>query len=144
MSRKRKQRRTRPNSTSRRQPRPRPSSRVAPSKPPPNRPLHRPTVTQVLREPTKVEASSTARTRGPQTRNLGSGPLGPPPALGSTSPSTSTPTPALVTKATSKVPHSPRDTRRHPSRAHSTPTNHTATEAPRTALQINSRGLSQT
>lgn len=49
----------------------------------------------------------------------------------------STPAPALVTKATSKVPLSPRapwDTRRPPSRAPNTPTRPTATEAPSHSL----------
>ncbi|XP_013999707.1 cyclin-dependent kinase 19 isoform X2 [Salmo salar] len=117
---------TRSNSTSRRQPRP--SSRVAPSRLLTSRAPPRPTAMQGALEPTPGEASSTARIRGPPTRNLAPGLQEPPQALGSTS----TPAPALVTKATSKVPLSPRDTRRHPSRAHSTHTSHTATEALRT------------
>lgn len=55
----------------------------------------------------------------------------------------STPAPALVTKAMSKVPLSPRapwDTRRHPSRAPSTPTRPTVTEAP--SHSWTSRGVS--
>lgn len=55
----------------------------------------------------------------------------------------STPALALVTKATSKVPLSPRapwDTRHHPSRAPSTPTRPTVTEAP--SHSWTSRGVS--
>ncbi|KAI3364718.1 hypothetical protein L3Q82_010852, partial [Scortum barcoo] len=64
--------------------------------------------------------------------------------------SASTPAPALVTKATSKVPLSPRapwDTRRHPSRAPSTPTRPTVTEAPgpsRTSRGVSSSSFSHT
>ncbi|XP_078130536.1 cyclin-dependent kinase 8 isoform X3 [Sander vitreus] len=125
---------TRPSSTSRPQVklRPRTSSRRQPSRLRPSRTWPKPTALPEPQGPPLAGVYNTARTRGPPTRNLGSGPLGPPQALVCYSQSTSTPAPALVTKAPSKVPLSPRapwDTRRHPSRAPSTPTRPTVTEA---------------
>lgn len=151
-SQRRKQKRTRPNSTSRRQARlrPRTSSKRQPNRPPPSRARPKPTVPPEPRGAPPAGVYNTARTRGPSTRNLGSGPLGPPQALGCYSQNTSTPAPALVTKATSKVPLSPRapwDTRRHPSRAPSTPTRPTVTEAPshlRTSRGVSSSSFNQT
>ncbi|MEQ2218842.1 hypothetical protein XENOCAPTIV_008846 [Xenoophorus captivus] len=80
---------------------------------------------------------NTVRIRASPTRNLGSGPLGPPQAQECYSQSiSSTPAPGLVTKATSRGPLSlrvPWDTPHHPSRAPSTPTRRTATKSPKAA-----------
>lgn len=82
--------RTRPSSTSRRQARlrPRTSSRPQPSRPPPSRALLKPTAPLEPRGPPPAEVCSTVRTRDLPTRSLGSGPLGPPQALGCCSQST--------------------------------------------------------
>lgn len=76
--------RTRPSSTSRRQARlrPRTSSRRQPSRPPLSRAQPKPTAPLEPRGAPPVGVYNTARTRGPPTRNLGLGPLGPPQALG--------------------------------------------------------------
>lgn len=134
-SQRRRQKRTRPSSTSRRRARlrPRTSSRPQPSRPPLSRAQPKLTAPLEPRGALLVGVYNTVRTRDPQTKNLGLGPLGPPQALGCYSQSTSTPAPALVTKATSKVPLSPKapwDTPLHPSRAPNTPTRRTVTEAP--------------
>ncbi|XP_067338201.1 cyclin-dependent kinase 19 isoform X2 [Channa argus] len=134
-SQRRKRRRTRPSSTSRRRARlrPRTSSRQQPSRHLLSRARSRQMALPEPQGPPPVGVYNTARTKGRPTRNLGLGPLGPPQAQGCYSQSTSTPAPALVTKAMSKVPPSPRaqwDIRHHLSRAPSTPTRPTVTEAP--------------
>lgn len=82
--------RTRPSSTSRRQAklRPRTSSRQQPSRPPPSRARPKPMGRLEPRGAPPVGVYNTARTKGPPTRNLVLGPLGPPQALGCYSQST--------------------------------------------------------
>ncbi|XP_019740522.1 cyclin-dependent kinase 19 isoform X3 [Hippocampus comes] len=128
-------RRTRHNSTSRQQARlrRRTSSKRQPSRPHLSRTQPKPTAPPQPREPTPAGVYNTDRTRAPPIKNPASDPRAPLRAPGCSSQSTSTPAPALVTKATSKAPISrrpPWGTRRHPNRAPSIPTRPIVTETP--------------